>query len=88
VKGEIGKNRFLGLDPSLKVLAGTEVEAAERLGNLEFRQADVSRADRCGAFDLILACDAIRDQADPRRILPGRAPASQAGANSSFTMAR
>lgn len=60
------KSRFTGLDLCADAFAAT-AETARTLGlaNLAFREADVADLDTLGAFDLVLATDAVHDQKDP-----------------------
>ncbi|MGI0052696.1 MAG: methyltransferase domain-containing protein [Thermoplasmata archaeon] len=62
------RSTFLGIDRSVDAIATAERETrAEGLDNVEFRVGEASRAS--GAFDLVLALDAIHDQGDPEGFL-------------------
>lgn len=64
------RSRFTGVDLCADAFAPTIAEA-EALGlkNLTFREADVGALDSLGAFDLVLAADAVHDQKDPPAML-------------------
>jgi SAM-dependent methyltransferase len=63
-------SRFLGVDLCADAFAPTlETIRAEGLTNLSFREIDISGLDTFGAYDLVLAFDAVHDQKDPPGML-------------------
>ena len=59
-------SRFTGVDLCADAFAETTIAAARLgLGNLSFREADLSRLETLGEFDLVFAFDAVHDQKDP-----------------------
>jgi 2-polyprenyl-3-methyl-5-hydroxy-6-metoxy-1,4-benzoquinol methylase len=69
------KSRFRGVDLSPEAIGAAQKEASrEKLGNIEFEIADLSRFDEtaeAGAYDLVTTFDAVHDQAAPLRVLRG-----------------
>ena len=64
------KSRFTGIDLCTDAFEPTlRTARAEGLSNLSFRQVDIADVDTLGAFDLILAFDAVHDQKDPQGML-------------------
>jgi 2-polyprenyl-3-methyl-5-hydroxy-6-metoxy-1,4-benzoquinol methylase len=64
------QSRFTGYDFSPEGIAGAQKEAAALgLSNVSFELQDVAELDRRDTFDLVLANDAIHDQAKPRTVL-------------------
>lgn len=64
------RSRFTGVDVSEEAMAAATAEAEERgLRNVEFHCIDAAEWDVRGAFDLVLAFDAIHDQPAPDRVL-------------------
>ncbi|WP_332686935.1 class I SAM-dependent methyltransferase [Devosia sp.] len=64
------KSRFTGIDlcdDAFEVAAETAVRKG--LTNLVFKEQDVSTVRSLGAFDLVLAFDAVHDQKDPQAML-------------------
>ncbi len=70
------KSRFAGVDASERAveIAREETEA-EGLANLRFEVRDAAALETADAFDLVLAFDAIHDQARPAEVLAGIAAA-------------
>ncbi len=64
------RSRFLGVDLCADAFAEAE-ETVRRDGleNLSFRQQDLAAAEALGAFDLVLAFDAVHDQKSPQATL-------------------
>ncbi|WP_165250273.1 class I SAM-dependent methyltransferase [Paludisphaera soli] len=63
-------SRFVGVDLSEEAVALARAEAARReLANVRFEARDVARPDEPEAYDLVLAFDAIHDQARPADVL-------------------
>lgn len=74
------RSRFVGYDLSPEAVASARAEAqAGGLENVRFEVADVARLDVFGRYDLVLAFDAIHDQAEPRRVLRNVAHALRPG---------
>ena len=70
------RSRFTGYDFSEEGIAASEQEASDRgLENVVFRRRDAAQLDDVDAFDLVMAFDAIHDQAKPDRVLAGIARA-------------
>lgn len=64
------RSRFLGLDYCGDAFEeASTIAEKEQLANLSFQQADISRMDRIGRHDLVLAFDAVHDQKDPQGML-------------------
>jgi SAM-dependent methyltransferase len=64
------RSRFVGIDVSQQALAGAIAEATDRgLRNVQFRCVDAAQWEAVGAYDLVLAFDAIHDQPAPDRVL-------------------
>lgn len=64
------RSRFTGLDLCEDAFEVTAETAARKgLGNLVFREFDVSTATTLGSYDLIFAFDAVHDQKDPQEML-------------------
>ncbi len=64
------KSRFTGVDLCADAFApAAETTARKALTNLEFRELDIATVETLGAFDLVLAFDAVHDQKDPQRML-------------------
>ena len=64
------KSRFVGVDlchDAFEAASGTAKR--KRLSNLSFRELDISTVDTLGAYDLVLALDAVHDQRDPQGML-------------------
>jgi SAM-dependent methyltransferase len=74
------QSRFVGFDLSEEGIAAARHEA-RTLGitNARFEVRDVTDLDLPGRFDLIMAFDAIHDQAHPARVLSGIAEALRPG---------
>jgi 2-polyprenyl-3-methyl-5-hydroxy-6-metoxy-1,4-benzoquinol methylase len=63
-------SRFTGLDLCADAFARTVERARARgLANLRFEQRDITGAASLGAFDLVIAIDAVHDQKDPQDML-------------------
>lgn len=63
-------SRFTGIDLCADAFAPALRQAKEEgLENLTFREQDVTGVATFGAFDLILAFDAVHDQKDPQALL-------------------
>lgn len=74
------RSRFVGYDLSPEAVAYARAEAEARgLDNVRFEVADVAGLDVFGRYDLVLAFDAIHDQAEPRRVLRNVAHALRPG---------
>lgn len=70
------RSRFTGYDISTEGIAAGQAEAAYcGLGNLHFAVHDVARLTDIEQYDLVLAFDAIHDQARPAQVLRGIATA-------------
>jgi SAM-dependent methyltransferase len=70
------KSQFLGIDISTDAIATADAEARKAgLENVRFVAFDAARLDVSEQYDLVLAFDAIHDQAHPRRVLSGIARA-------------
>jgi SAM-dependent methyltransferase len=64
------KSRFTGVDLCADAFAEAAEKAAEKaLSNLTFEELDISAVDTLGAYDLVLAFDAVHDQKDPQGML-------------------
>lgn len=64
------RSRFTGIDLCYDAFEKAEAEAAERgLGNLKFQELDIGTVTSLGAYDLVLAFDAVHDQRDPQEML-------------------
>ena len=64
------KSRFVGLDFGADAFEpALETIRAEGLKNLSFKALDISGLDFLGAYDLVLAFDAVHDQKDPQGML-------------------
>lgn len=64
------RSRFRGYDISRDAIYGAREQAAEwRLKNVELEMGDVASLDEAETYDLIMAFDAIHDQAFPRIVL-------------------
>lgn len=73
-------SRFTGFDFQDQSLATARSEAAAwGLANATFEAADVAALSRPSAFDLVIAFDAIHDQADPARVLANIAASLRPG---------
>jgi SAM-dependent methyltransferase len=67
---EFPASRFTGIDFSDDALAAGRAEASEwGLTNVGFETQDAATISDTGAYDLVLAFDAIHDQAHPARVL-------------------
>lgn len=78
--GAFPRSRFVGYDLSPEAIAYARAEAEARgLENLRFDVVDVAGLDVFGRYDLVLAFDAIHDQAEPRRVLRNVAHALRPG---------
>lgn len=63
-------SRFTGVDLCADAFVETEIEAARRgISNLSFLARDLSKETSLGAFDVIVAFDAVHDQKDPKGLL-------------------
>ena len=63
-------SRFTGLDLCADAFEDAARTAKRKgLTNLQFKEFDVSTATTLGAFDLVLAFDAVHDQKDPQGML-------------------
>jgi SAM-dependent methyltransferase len=63
-------SRFTGVDLCDDAFAGAAATAKRKgLFNLEFKELDVSAVATLGAYDLVLAFDAVHDQKDPQGML-------------------
>jgi SAM-dependent methyltransferase len=63
-------SRFVGLDACADAFASAgEAARVDRLGNLTFRACDISGLETLGAYDLVLAFDAVHDQKNPQGML-------------------
>ena len=64
------KSRFTGIDLCRDAFEATEALAKRKgLRNLGFKELDISTVTSLGAFDLVLAFDAVHDQKDPAGML-------------------
>ena len=63
-------SRFLDVDLCADAFApAVEAARAKGLGNLSFRAQDLSGVESLGAYDLVLAFDAVHDQKSPQALL-------------------
>jgi len=63
-------SRFTGIDFSEEAISAAMIQASERgLSNVDFRRQDATTWDARAEYDLVLAFDAIHDQADPAAVL-------------------
>jgi SAM-dependent methyltransferase len=63
-------SRFTGVDLCADAFEdAVRIAALKGLRNLVFRELDISTASTLGAFDLVLAFDAVHDQKDPQAML-------------------
>ncbi|KJS15962.1 MAG: transcriptional regulator [Hoeflea sp. BRH_c9] len=68
--GTFPNSRFTGVDLCADAFAPAVEEArAKGLRNLMFEERDVSGMETLGAYDLVLACDAVHDQKSPQAML-------------------
>ncbi len=67
------RSTFVGYDLAVDALTAARAHAAaQRLDNVTFVQRDLTGfSGDAGSFDLILAFDAVHDQADPQGVLDG-----------------
>ena len=73
-------SRFVGYDFSEEGVRAGRAEAARwGLANAQFEARDVTDLEERERFDLVTACDAIHDQAQPARVLAGIAQALRPG---------
>jgi len=64
------KSRFTGVDLCADAFAAAADTAARKgLSNLLFQELDISKVDTLGAYDLVLAFDAVHDQKAPQAML-------------------
>ncbi len=64
------KSRFVGYDLSEEAVSHATQEASRKgLTNISYQAQDVSKSEAKDRFHLILALDAIHDQAHPRQVL-------------------
>lgn len=64
------ESRFVGVDLCADAFASAVEEArAKGLRNLSFTQKDLSDVESLGAYDLVLAFDAVHDQKSPQAML-------------------
>ena len=64
------RSRFLGIDLCADAFAESVATAESKgLTNLAFREQDLAETESVGAFDLILAFDAVHDQKSPLAML-------------------
>jgi SAM-dependent methyltransferase len=64
------KSRFTGVDLCADAFAATAETAAKKgLSNLVFKELDISTVHVIGAYDIVLAFDAVHDQKDPQGML-------------------
>ena len=64
------KSRFTGIDLCADAYEKAEGLAIERgLTNLRFKELDIGTVTTLGAYDLVLAFDAVHDQRDPQEML-------------------
>ncbi len=64
------RSRFLGIDLCAEAFARTQARvASEGIENLCFEARDLSGVKSLGEFDLVMAFDAVHDQADPQGLL-------------------
>ncbi|RIK77309.1 MAG: transcriptional regulator [Planctomycetota bacterium] len=74
------KSRFAGYDFSEEAIAAARTEAERRgLANARFVARDLAEMDERNAFDLVMAFDAIHDQAKPAEVLANIAKALRPG---------
>jgi SAM-dependent methyltransferase len=74
------RSRFTGCDIAADALAAARGEAARRgLRNVRFLRHDAADPTEPGAYDLVMAIDAIHDQAKPARVLSNVAAALRPG---------
>jgi 2-polyprenyl-3-methyl-5-hydroxy-6-metoxy-1,4-benzoquinol methylase len=64
------RSRFTGIDLCTPAFEQAEGLAIERgLHNLKFQELDIGTVTTLGAYDLVLAFDAVHDQRDPQEML-------------------
>ena len=74
------RSRFTGCDIAADALAAARAEAARRgLRNVRLLHHDAADAIEPGAYDLVMAIDAIHDQVKPDRVLSNVAAALRPG---------
>ena len=64
------RSRFTGIDLCAPAFEKAQADAARRgLTNLTFKELDIGTVTTLGAYDIVLAFDAVHDQPDPQEML-------------------